>query len=83
MAVNGAAVRNANFENPSPLFMAMQAMAPAAATPLDKNECWTQLRLRRQGADIGPLQDLRQRYNRWKVEMAGWAEVERERAARA
>lgn len=58
-------------------------MAPGPLAPLDsKNQCWAAIKVRRQGEELGSLHDLRQRLNRFRVEMKGWAEVKRERAAR-
>ena len=63
-----------------------QAMAPGQVTDGEaKKRCWAAIMVRRPGEELeelGSLHNLRQRLNRFQVEMAGWAEVERERAAR-
>ncbi|KAL8784338.1 MAG: hypothetical protein Q9195_009083 [Heterodermia aff. obscurata] len=81
IAFNGTFIRNGSFEGPSTMLAAMQTAAPAAANPVNRNGSWTEIRVRRQGQNLGSLHDLRQRLNRFNVEMAGWAEVKEERRA--
>ncbi|CAF9915620.1 MAG: hypothetical protein HETSPECPRED_002539 [Heterodermia speciosa] len=79
MAVNGTFIQNDSYDNPKPLFIGMSAMAPpAATTKKEETACWTTLKVRRQGQDLGSLHDMRQRLNRFRVEMAGWREVKKE-----